>query len=207
MYAILQTFDFLVEDNLLESSCRTAEKFGFRRAPNNPRNIRLYGEYETIAWHFSLPNSIADLRFNLYPTSYVGLHADEIYLTSSKIGTYFRLSGVSQAVSIPVFVPKLVPLVACLVRMSSRLPMDDKSRVRLRHDLESAIVYNLFDMSYEGDYQIFDETQEEMDKSIENALELYRKWEGWRAEEMWIADAVEWFVRGKADFRHFPSKS
>lgn len=70
----------------------------------------------------------------------------------------------------------------------------------------SLLVENLFDTSYEGAYMTFDETEEEMEKNMENAAQLYRQWEGWRDDEMWIADAVEWFIRGKANPDNFPSK-
>ena len=69
------------------------------------------------------------------------------------------------------------------------------------------VTYKLFDTSYEGDHMTFDQSPEEQDKETENALELYGKWEGWRKDEMWIADAVEWFIRGKADPRYFTFKS
>lgn len=49
-----------VDDNLLEDACRFAEELGFCF---NPIFIRVYGEYETSAHHFSWSGR----RVNLYP--------------------------------------------------------------------------------------------------------------------------------------------
>ncbi len=49
-----------------------------------------------------------------------------------------------------------------------------------------------------------EENQEEIDREIKAGLELFRKWEGWREDEMWIADALEAIIQGKGHYRYLP---
>lgn len=45
-----------------------------------------------------------------------------------------------------------------------------------------------------------EESQEEIDRQINCGLDLFRKWEGWRDDEMWIADALEAIIQGKGKY-------
>lgn len=61
-------------------------------------------------------------------------------------------------------------------------------------------------MDYDGDYMTFDQSQDEIEPNTESALLLYRGWDGWRDEEIWIGDTVEWLIRGKANYISLPGK-
>ncbi len=76
----------------------------------------------------------------------------------------------------------------------------------LKADLSELIAYTLFDMEYDGDYMTFDQSQDEIEKSTEPALVLFREWDGWRDDEIWIADAVEWLINGKGSYHSLPGK-
>lgn len=52
----------------------------------------------------------------------------------------------------------------------------------------------------------FDQAQDEIERNTEAALVLYRRWDGWRDEEIWIADAVEWLIRGEDSYDSLPGK-
>jgi hypothetical protein len=136
---------------------------------------------------------------NLHPASFAGFRANELDLAPSILGDVPE--------TVPVFVAKLAPLVACLVRLIGRLRICDATSRRLQVDLSMVIAHTLFDMSYDGSFMTFDQSQEEMDQNIESALALYYSWEGWREDEMWIADAVEWLIQGKGKYKFLPSKS
>jgi hypothetical protein len=60
-------------------------------------------------------------------------------------------------------------------------------------------------MHYEGDYMpLEEETQEELDEQMQTGLERFRKWEGWRKDEMWIVDLLEAIVQGKGHYDNLP---
>lgn len=184
-----------MDDSLLELACHFAEEQGFQSTKSNPEFLSLNGEYEAIASHFSL----FDRRMNLYPASFAGFRSNELDLAPSILG------GVTETA--PVFVAKLAPLVACLVRLISGFCINNVARRHLVSHLITVIAYTLFDMSYEGAYMTFDISQKEMDKNTDSALALYHTWKGWRKDEMWIVDAVEWIIWGKCRVEFLPSKS
>lgn len=95
---------------------------------------------------------------------------------------------------------------ACLVRLISQVRFDDPMCLLLKADLSSLIVFTLFNMEYEGDYMTFDQAQDEIEQNTEAALVLYRTWDGWRDDEIWIADAVERLIRGKGSYDSLPGK-
>lgn len=179
----------------MESACQLAKENGFRSIESNSLVRNVYGDYDAVAHHFANGKTY----MNLYPASYAGFHADELSLIS------FQMNRASQPV--PVYVAKRVPLIACYVRKLSSIRFGDMSRTILHYNLSSIIAYGLFDMSYEGDYMSLDFSQEEMETSVASALEQYRKWEGWRDDEIWIADAMEWIIQGKARYEYLPCKS
>lgn len=72
-----------------------------------------------------------------------------------------------------VLIPRVAPLVACLVRLISQVRFDDPMCL-LKADLSSLIAYTLFNMEYEGDYMTFDQSQDEIEQNTESALVLYR---------------------------------
>ncbi len=101
----------------------------------------------------------------------------------------------------PVYVLTTTPacLAACLVRMMARSTRTMLWFLQTR--LAQLVIYNLYDMRYEGDYmRLEEETQEELDQQMQIALEQFRKWEGWREDEMWIADALEAIIQGKGRY-------
>lgn len=135
---------------------------------------------------------------NLYPASFASFRTDEFYSVP------FCLSHTCLPVS--VLIPRVAPLVACLVRLISQVRFDDPMCLLLKADLSSLIAYTLFNMEYEGDYMTFDQTQDEIEQNTESALVLYGKWDGWRDDEIWIADVVEWLIRGKGSYDSLPGK-
>lgn len=101
-----QDFSFLVDDNLLEAACPLAKVLGFCTAKRIPILIQAYGEDETIAHHFSGSRQ----RVNLFPASFASFWTNELYSAP------FCLSHTCQT---PVSIPRVAPLVACLVRLIS----------------------------------------------------------------------------------------
>lgn len=105
-----------------------------------------------------------------------------------------------------VYTPGLAPLMASFVRLIARVQFADPISFHIKHDLYQVFTYCLFDMSYEGDYMVLEgESQEEIDRQINLGLDLFRKFEGWRDDEMWIADALEAIIQGKDDYHHLPA--
>lgn len=43
-------------------------------------------------------------------------------------------------------------------------------------------------------------SQEDIDRQIKRGLDLYQKWEGWRDDEIWTADALEANIQEKGDY-------
>ncbi|MCJ1263116.1 hypothetical protein MMC22_002986 [Lobaria immixta] len=163
---------------------------------NHPILRYTHGEYETIARHFDCFGQ----RVNLYPGSFAGFRADEL----SKVPLDL---GYDDAMPVSVFTTRPAPLAACFVRLISRVHFTDPMSRHLKYDLSRLLAYNLFDMSYEGDYMVFgEESQEDIDIEINRGLGLFRKWEGWRDDEMWIADALEAIIQGKGKYEYLPGK-
>jgi hypothetical protein len=186
-----QQFDFLVDDDQLEDACQYAEKQRFRPTDNIRNRVTHQGEYETVARHFG---SGVD-RVNLFPASFAGFRANELHHVPMNLEDSLP----------PVYVLTTTPacLAACFVRIIARSTSPTSSFFQTR--LCTVLTYNLFDMSYEGDYMDFEEeNQEEIDREIKAGLELFRKWEGWREDEMWIADALEAIIQGKGHYRYLP---
>lgn len=52
----------------------------------------------------------------------------------------------------------------------------------------------------------FDQAQDEIEQNTEAALVLYRRWDRWRDDEILIADAVEWLIRGKGSYDSLTGK-
>lgn len=103
---------------------------------------------------------------NLYHASFAGFRTDE--LCSAPL----CLSHTCPPVS--VLIPRVAPLVACLVRLISQVRFDDPMCLLLKADLSSLIAYTLFNMEYEGDYMTFDQSQDEIKQNTESALVLHR---------------------------------
>lgn len=113
--------------------------------------------------------------------------------------------GYADAMPVSVFTTQPAPLAASFVRLISRVHFSDPMNRHVKHDLRQLVTYLLFDMSYEGDYMEFgEEIQEDIDREINCALESFRKWEGWRDDEIWIADALEAIIQGQGDYDHLP---
>ena len=56
-------------------------------------------------------------------------------------------------------------------------------------------------MSYEGSYMMLDEeSEDDVEQQRRQAVERYQTWEGWRDEEVWIADAVQAIIQGNGDY-------
>lgn len=135
---------------------------------------------------------------NFFPGSFAGFRANELYKVPLNLG---------DACAMPVFVltTKPAPLAASFVRLISQFHFTDPTSLHLKHDLCLMLSYCLFDMSYEGDYVVLgEESQEDINRQINRGLDLYRKWEGWRDDELWIADALEAIIQGKGDYDYLP---
>ena len=136
---------------------------------------------------------------NLFPRSFVGLRANELYLAPFNIS-----DDCTKPASI--LTVKLAPLVASLVRLISQLHPADPLTLKLQLGLSTVIAHSLFDMSYEGDYVVLEEeNQEDLQKERILAVQQYQTWEGWRDEEMWIADAVQAIIQGNGHYDYLPS--
>ncbi|MCJ1465692.1 hypothetical protein MMC07_004311 [Pseudocyphellaria aurata] len=189
-------YDFLVADDLLEAACSFTEEQGYGSIESPPILLDMYGKWETVARHFDCFGQ----RVNLFPASFAGFRADELITVSLDLG------HLTPAMPVTVLTTKVAPLAASFVRNISRIPRRDRLRSRLLHDLVQVLSYNLFDMSYEGDYMVLgEETQEDIDRQITRGLNLFRKLEGWRDDEMWIADALEAIVHGKGHYDDLPA--
>lgn len=115
--------------------------------------------------------------------------------------------GHSGAMPVFVFTTQPAPLAACIVRLLGRSRSTDAMTCHLRYELATLIAYTLFDMSYEGDYMVLDEpSPEESERVINGGLDLFRKWEGWRDDEIWIPDALEAIIQGTGKYECLPSK-
>ena len=181
----------------MEATCQFAEEQGFTPSENIRLFVNLYSRYETIARHYSCPLQ----RLNLIPRSFIDLRLDELDLVPSNLST-----ACSKDVS--VLTPKIAPLVAALVRLLSQIHRTDPMRLILLHDLVNVVSYNLYDMSYEGDYQILEEeSDEEIEQQKRQAVQKFKTWEGWRDGEMWIADAIQTIVEGNGHYDYLPAIS
>ncbi|MCJ1469759.1 hypothetical protein MMC07_008401 [Pseudocyphellaria aurata] len=139
-------------------------------------------------------------RVNFFPASFAGFRANELLKVS------LDLDRSNIAMPVTVYTTGLAPLAASFVRIMSQIPIHDRLRRRLKLDLVQVLTYNLFDMSYEGDYMVLgEETQEDIDRQINRGLNLFRKLEGWRDDEMWIADALETIVQGTGKYDALPA--
>jgi len=80
-------------------------------------------------------------------------------------------------------------------------------RQKLISDLSKVLTYGFFDMTYEGDYMEFkadDEPETEAERlERERAVDEIRRW-SWRADEIWIGDALVAIVAGKARYEDLP---
>lgn len=167
---------------------------------SDPILLTVYGECEAIARHFEIGRDFNCIRqrVNFTPGSFAGFYANELYKVPLDIGD-------SCAMPVSVFTTTPAPLAASFVRRISQVQFNDSTSLHLKHDLCLVLSYCLYDMSYEGDYMILgEETQEDIDRQINRGLDLYRKWEGWRTDEMWIADALEAIIQGKGNYDYLP---
>lgn len=136
---------------------------------------------------------------NFYPGSFAGFRANELCKVPLDL-------GYADAMPVSVFSPRPAALAASFVRLIGRVHFADSMSLHVKHDLCQVLTYCLFDMSYEGDYMVLgEESQEEIDRQINRGLDLFRKWEGWRDDEMWIADALEAIIQGKGKYHYLPS--
>lgn len=196
----MQQFDFLVDDHLLEAACHFAKEQGFYPTESHPILLKTHGEYEAIARHFEIGCDFNCLkqRVNLFPGSFAGFCANELYKVPLNLAD-------ACAMPVSVFTTKPASLAASFVRRISQVHFTDPTSLHLKHDLCLVLSYFLFDTSYEGDYMILgEESQEDIDRQISCGLDLYRRWEGWRTDEMWIADALEAIIQGKGDCNYLP---
>lgn len=194
---IWQQFDFLVDDHFLEAACHFAKEQGFYPIESNPILLSIHGECEAMARHYEIGRDFTQ-RVNLFPGSFAGFCADELYKVPLNLGD-------ACAMPVSVFTTKPACLAASFVRRISQVHFTDPTSFHLKNDLCLVLSYCLFDMSYEGDYMILgEESQEDIDRQINRGLDLYRRWEGWRTDEMWIADALEAIIQGKGDYNYLP---
>lgn len=106
------------------------------------------------------------------------------------------------------YTPGPAPLMASFVHLIARVQFADPMSFHIKHDLYQVLTYCLFDMSYERDYMVLEgESQEEIDRQINFGFDPFRKFEGWRDDEMWIADALEAIIQGKDDYHHLPASN
>lgn len=107
---------------------------------------------------------------DFFPGSFVGFRANELYKVPLNLG---------DACAMPI----------------SQFHFTDPTSLHLKHDLWLVFSYCLFDVSYEGDYVVLgEESHEDIHRQTKHGLDLYRKWEGWRDDEMWVADALETII-------------
>ena len=190
-----QSFDFLIDDDLFEAACSFTEEQGYPPTEHHSILLRMCGEYEAIARHFDCFGQ----RVNFYPGSFAGFRANELCKVPLDL-------GYADAMPVSVFSPRPAALAASFVRLIGRVHFADPMSFHVKHDLGQMLTYCLFDMSYEGDYMVHgEESQEEIDREINCGLDLFRKWEGWRDDEMWIADALEAIIQGKGEYHYLPA--
>lgn len=183
-----------MDDDLLEAARGFTEEQGYHLIENDRMRLVMHGEYESIARHFDFFGE----RVNFYPGSFAGFRANELRKVPLNLGD-------ADAMPVSVFTTSPAPLAACFVRLISRAPQNSMSD-HLNHDLCFVLSYLLFDMSYEGDYMVIEEvSQEDIDRQVSRGLDLFQKWQGWRDDEMWIADALEAIIQGKGKYEYLPT--
>ena len=135
---------------------------------------------------------------NFFPKSFAGFRANELYLAPLILSNDCLEPAL-------VLTAKPAPAMAALVRLISQNKRTDPLNNVLRLDLCMLISYLLFDMSYEGDYAVLEEESvEEVEQQRREAVQQYQTWDGWRDEEMWIADAVQAIIQGNGRYESLP---
>ncbi|MCJ1351077.1 MAG: hypothetical protein MMC33_001059 [Icmadophila ericetorum] len=185
-------FSFLVDDDFIEAACLLTEEQGFPPTESIPILIRCHGKYETIARHFGRFRQ----RVNLFPRFFAGFRANEMCLAPLNLSDAYP----------SVLIAKPAPIVASLVRLISQVHFTDPMSSILRHDLCMMISYSLFDMSYEGSYIVLDEeSEDDVEQQRRQTVKRNQTWEGWRGDEVWIADAVQAIIQGNGNYDFLPA--
>lgn len=139
-------------------------------------------------------------QINFYPGSLTRFCADELRKVPLKID-----NADANARPVSVFTTGLAPLAAFFVRLIAQRPHFDPMSRHIKCTLCMVLSSTLFDMSYEGNYRVLDEeSQEELDRHISRGLDLFQKLEGWRDDEMWIADALKAIIKGQCIYSYLP---
>ena len=61
-------------------------------------------------------------------------------------------------------------------------------------------------MSYEGSYIVLDEeSEDDVEQQRRQTVKRNQTWEGWRGDEVWIADAVQAIIQGNGNYDFLPA--
>ena len=91
--------------------------------------------------------------------------------------------------------------------MIARERRGSQLRFHLISDLCNLIAYNLFDMSYEGDYMEFlPDDQPLTEKEISEMIKATSEIRGWilRKDDEWIKDALVKIISGESRYEDLP---
>jgi hypothetical protein len=184
-----------VSDNRLDDACAVACRAGLLPLDEATLPPVFLSEYVPEAARFA--DAEAPLkqghfserpRLGLLPMSYAGLTMDDVV----------RVPGASNYYTVP-----LPAACAALIRVA----MKQRHLLHLRADYISDIAgligYNLFDMSYEGDYLDIPGNEVPLSSAelaeIDEAVRQIRSWR-FRPSEQWMQDLLVRVVTMKADY-------
>jgi len=185
---------------------------GFFPANENVLTYHYPCEWCPLALRFPLDDSTMrkrslSRRLVFAPFSWAGITpSDAIPITSATRKVHHsNIALQHRIINIPPYVQTVPLSVACaaLVRIVARSSHGSTLRMETIESLSSVIGYALIDMSYEGDYMeiVGNEVPlNEMEKEIEDAVEVMEGWEMRKGEE-WIRRELIANMRGEKDYR------
>lgn len=201
-----QNVAFLVADERFDSaSWMLAELCHLHPVGAHPLHVGQNGDLELKGRHFLITDSDAQhplaRRLSLFPRSWAGFQDNELQ------PAILHLCPTSRPCGLPVLTVTPASTCAALVRLHARTARSSTMSFKLQCDLAQVIAHSLFDTSYEGNYEEFEEAgQPETEKEAEEkrrALEQFSHWT-WRPDEMWIADALKQIIAGRGRYECLP---
>ncbi|GKT46279.1 uncharacterized protein ColSpa_06460 [Colletotrichum spaethianum] len=204
---------FLIPDDQLQSANNITAASSQRLAYQSDHSPAYLSEFANQGFRYVLGDLMH--RFILLPLSWTGIDQDELEVIPTP--KHHLPSGTIFTVPLPAFC-------AAYLRIIIQESSGSRALVKAIADLSSVIAYNMFDMSYSGDYMInpeddmYDEAiplpeggEKGIAKAEKDALEIkialgrIQEW-SFKKDDEWTRDILLRLVSGKLRYEDLPSK-
>ncbi|PLN79010.1 hypothetical protein BDW42DRAFT_173823 [Aspergillus taichungensis] len=178
---VLLLIEWAVPDTLLSLASQTLSDHGIPCSPPSTRISERYGQWERAGCIHNL-DQVGRSRIYLYPLSFVGLTLQDTVEVTSTFDRTLR-----------VLTPKPRMYMMSLIRLLLNYPIGDSIRLRAHDDLIGFISSYIFrDTPLNTKEDEDDESEEDYQKRVEEAVQYIKTWPWDSTEEKYstIADCI-----------------